>query len=338
MGSPPERARCCAVCQFDFELFDQENNAKCTICPRCRILRTIFEDPPNDTPKVHFPRTTHHQAAGSTLHVGQHSASGWNMMRPEEHCPTLEKKRPRGRSRSSSRTFDANDRSNSSVAANVGSRRRLPQRDREFFNQTPGLSTLDQSDLSGTATVGRQPSPQCKRDSTSRIPGLLTIPKAPTALVNSPATVSETLAPGSDNEINSPNTKVDSGRRKRRRRNKHEVFTDVSWFALEKTGEWGFLAEPIPQGDHIGFKQLRTASVQAEVGETPAYGTHHTLGTSAQAKPSVPEVQSSKHRPRKVRKGLRQRFEEMGGTARIEYLESEVENLKEKLGNKQEND
>lgn len=260
------------------------------------------------------------------------------MMRPEEHCPILEKKRPRGRSRSSSRTFDAKDRSNSSVAANVGSRRRLPQREREFIDQTPGLSTLDQSDLSATATVGRQPSPQCKRDSTRRIPGLLTFQRASIALVTSPATVSETLAPGSDNEINSPDTKVDSGRRKRRRRNKHEVFTDVSWLASEKTGEWGFLAEQIPQDGHIGLKQLRTASVQAEAAVTRAYGTYHTLGTSAQAKPSVPEVNCSKHRPRKVRKGLRQRFEEMGSTARIGYLESEVGILKGKLGNKQEND
>jgi len=149
MDEPPEIGRCCAVCQFDFELFDQENNAKCTICPRCRILRTVFKRASNDTPKLQSPRMMHHQAAKSTIHIGQQRVSALNTTRFEKHYPTLEKQRPRGRSRSSSRTFVANNPCNGSVAANVGSRRRSPQRERDFRSQIPGLLTLDQRDVSG---------------------------------------------------------------------------------------------------------------------------------------------------------------------------------------------
>lgn len=191
---------------FDFEVFDQENNAKCTIFPRCRIC-TAFKSASNDSPKVYSPRTTHHQAANSFVHVVQRRVSVLNMTRAEEHYPTLEKKRPRGRSRSSSRTFDANNRSNSSVAASVGSRRRSPQREREFASQIPGSLTLDQCDLSVAATVGQQPSPGTKRDFASPVPSLLTLKRAPVTLVTLPATLSETLAPASNKEFQSPDTK-----------------------------------------------------------------------------------------------------------------------------------
>lgn len=285
---------------FDFGVFDQENHAKGTIYPVAEHIQ------PSEAHRTTLRRSTHPELRIikpqiPLFHVGQQRVNALNMTRAEERHPALDEKRPRRHSRSSSRKFNANNRSNSSVAASIGSRRRSPQREREFVSQIPGLLTLDQRDLSVAATVDQQPSPASKRDFISQVPGLLTLKRAPVVLVTLPATLSETLAPASNKEFQSPDTGENTGRSKRRRSNEHEVFTDVSLFASEQTGEWRFLAEQTPQGGHEGVKQTRTASVQADVAVTPVYGTYPTRGKSARMKPSAPEDQSSKPRPRKVR-------------------------------------